>query len=394
MSNKITIFDTTLRDGDQAPGFHFSIREKVKMAEQLYKLGVDVIEAGFPNSSEGDFDATERISEVFSSYGPIVCGLSRARDEDIDAVAEASKKAKRRRIHTFIATSDEHIRNKLNSTRESIIEKAVKGVERARGYTDDVEFSCEDFSRSDLGYVVDVVSEVIKAGAGTINLPDTVGFASPEEMKYFISYVIDRVRARGLDAIFSSHNHNDLGLATANTLAAIAGGVRQVEVTINGIGERAGNASLEEVVMAMKIKKIAECGINTEYLTETSKMCQEFTGSPCQRNKAIVGKNAFAHEAGIHVDGVLKNKSNYEIMPPEMVGGKTRIVYGSRIGINGLKWVYSMRGIDLDSQAGAVYREFKRIADVKKSPDERDLLRALEMAGVSSAGFKFIEIEN
>jgi 2-isopropylmalate synthase len=391
MTNKIIIFDTTLRDGDQAPGFHFSIQEKVRMAQQLYKLGVDIIEVGFPKSSGGDFEAARQISELFSMYGPIICGLSRAVDGDIDQVAEATKRARRRRIHTFIATSDWHIKDKLNSTREKVIAKAVNAVRRAREYTDDVEFSCEDFSRSDLDYIVDVTSEVIRAGAITINLPDTVGFASPEEMKYSISYVIDRVRARELEAVFSVHNHNDLGLATANTLAGVAGGARQVEVTVNGIGERAGNAALEEVVMAMKVKKIGECGIKTEYLTETSKMCQDFTGSPCQRNKAIVGDNAFAHEAGIHVDGVLKNKNNYEIMPPEMIGAETKIVYGSRIGMNGLKWVYSIRGIDLDGQIESVYREFKRIADVKKNPDEKDLIKALEMAGVCSEGFRFIE---
>ena len=388
--DKLIVFDTTLRDGDQAPGFHFSKAEKLEFAKQLYKLNVDVIEAGFAKSSRGDLEAVRDISEMFSQYGPRVCSLARAVDADIEDAARAVERANRNRIHTFIATSDLHIKEKLKSTREKVLEKSISAVRKARQYVDDVEFSCEDFSRSDRDYIVSVVSEAISAGAGTINLPDTVGIFDPFEARESVKYIIEKVRSKGLDAIFSIHNHNDLGLATANTLAGIQAGARQVEATINGIGERAGNAALEEIVMAMKLKTNYEFNVNPIYLKETSDLCSRFVGKKPQLNKAIVGDNAFAHEAGIHVDGMTKNGNTYEPFPPEMVGAKRRIVYGSRIGMNGLRWVYSQRGITFnDSEIPLVYGHFKEIADHKKDVDESDLFTALDRAGLADRGSLF-----
>src|SRR5215213_6043539 len=334
MADRITIFDTTLRDGEQAPGFSLTVPEKLQLARQLDALGVDVIEAGFPIASEADAEAVRTVAAGVRR--PVIAALARCRRDDIDRAGQSIAPAARSRIHTFIATSDLHLARKLNITREACLEAAVAAVTQARGYTDDVQFSAEDATRSDLDFLCRVIESVIEAGATTINLPDTVGYATPDEIVAFFTTVLERVPNAGR-AVFSAHCHDDLGLAVANTLVSLQAGVRQVECTINGIGERAGNASLEEIVMATRVRADRlpfETGIQTPLLFATSQMLSALTGEPVQANKAIVGRNAFAHEAGIHQDGMLKDRRTYEIMTPESVGQSvsSRLVLGRHSG--------------------------------------------------------------
>ncbi len=376
--DKIIIFDTTLRDGDQASGFHLLKEEKIELAKQLAKLGVDVIEAGFAASSQGDYEAVNEIAKtVGTPDGPIICSLSRAVDSDIEKAAMAIQPAHKKRIHTFIATSDIHIKDKFKKDREWVIERTINAVKLARSFVEDVEFSCEDFGRTDADYTIEVVSEAIKAGAGTINLPDTVGWLTPSETYEKVKYVIEGVRKRGLDAIFSVHNHNDFGMATATTIEAVRAGARQVEVTVNGIGERAGNTSLEEIVAILKTRKLGECGIKTEFIGETSKMLSRLTGIYPQPNKAIVGKNAFSHEAGIHQDGIIKERETYETMDPKDFGVESILTFGPRSGKNALREKYKQLGIIFSEEEfeKVVYR-FKRLADNKKEVDDADLILA------------------
>jgi len=295
------IFDTTLRDGEQSSGFHMLPEEKLQIAKQLSKLGVDIIEAGFAISSPGDFESINQIAkEVGTPDGPIICSLARAVEEDVEAAAKAIEPAHKKRIHTFIATSQIHIEGKFKKTKEWVIEQAVKAIKKAKTYVDDVQFSCEDFGRTDKDYTVEVVTEAINAGATTINLPDTVGWLTPSECYEKVKYVIEKIREKGLDAIFSVHNHNDFGMGTATSIEAFKAGARQIECTINGIGERAGNTSMEEIVAILKERNIGKTNINTQLIGESSKLLSKITKIYPQPNKAIVGKNAFAHEAGIH----------------------------------------------------------------------------------------------
>ena len=317
---RIVIFDTTLRDGEQAPGFTMDVPDKVTMARALDALGVDIIEAGFPIASPADSEAVLQISREVRR--PVIAALARCRTQDIEEAARALESADRKRIHTFIATSDLHLTRKLRITRDACLEAAVSAVRLARRFTDDVEFSAEDATRSDSDFLCRVIEAVVREGCGTVNLPDTVGYSTPEETRSFFEDI--RARVPNADRIvFSAHCHDDLGLAVANSLAAIQGGVRQVECTINGIGERAGNASVEEIVMVLRVRSDRfpyTTGIQTTALYETSQLLTRLTSEPVQANKAIVGRNAFAHEAGIHQDGVLKDPTTYEIMRPEDVG--------------------------------------------------------------------------
>ena len=383
--NRIIIFDTTLRDGEQASGFHMFPDEKIQIAKQLAKLGVDVIEAGFAASSSGDFQAIYDIAkEVGTKDGPIICSLARAVEGDIDAAARALEPAVKKRIHTFIATSDIHITEKLKKTREWVLEQTISAVKKARSYVEDVEFSCEDFGRSDLDYVVEVVSGAIRAGAGTINLPDTVGYLTPGEEYQKIKYVIDKIRERNLDAIFSVHNHNDLGLASANSIAAINAGARQIECTINGIGERAGNTALEEIVAILNTRGIGKSNVKNELIGETSRLVSEITGVYPQPNKAVVGENAFSHEAGIHLHGVQNNALTYEIMKPEDYGMKSKRTLGPRSGRNALIKRYGELGIKLNEQEiEDAYNNFINIADKKKLIDDADVISAIKNEKIS-----------
>jgi len=388
--DNIVIFDTTLRDGDQAKGFHFKPQEKIEIARQLVRLGVDVIEAGFGASGK-DYEVVDRISREFgTSDGPIMCSLARTNKKDIEYAARAIERAKKKRIHTFIATSDIHLNDKLKKSKEQVIEMAVSAVRMAKNSTNDVEFSCEDFGRTDLDYAADIISEAIKAGATTINLPDTVGWMYPSETYERVKSTIDRVRSKGLDAIFSVHNHNDLGMATANTIEGIRAGARQVEVTMNGIGERAGNTALEEVVAAILIRKLGNCGINTKLIGETSRLVAKYSSKP-QPNKAIVGANAFSHEAGIHQDGMIKSQSTYEIMRPEDFGVESVITLGPRSGRRGINQGYQQIGINLGGQElnDAVDR-FKVITEEKKEADHADLVLALGNDPIIPERFKFV----
>ena len=376
MSEKVIIFDTTLRDGEQSPGASMNIEEKMQMARQLARLGVDVIEAGFPIASEGDFLAVKEIAQEIK--GPIIAGLARTTKPDIDRAWEALKHAERFRIHTFIATSDIHVKYKLRKTREEVLEDAINAVKRARNYTDDVEFSPEDAGRSNLDFLCKVLEEVIKAGAVTINIPDTVGYTIPWEFGELIAQIRNRVP--NIDkAVISVHCHNDLGLAVANSLSAIKNGARQVECTINGIGERAGNASLEEIVMAIKTRKdlfnYVHTGIKTEEIYRTSRLLTQLTGLIVQRNKAIVGENAFAHEAGIHQDGVLKEKLTYEIMTPESIGRSSNdLVLGKHSGRHAFRKRLEELGYQLsEEQLNEAFKRFKDLADKKKEIYEEDL---------------------
>ncbi|MCX6607870.1 MAG: 2-isopropylmalate synthase [Acidobacteria bacterium] len=366
MNQRIHIFDTTLRDGEQSPGCSMTVPEKMKMAAKLVELGVDIMEAGFPIASHGDFEAVDAISREFGNGDLTVAALARSTRLDVERAGEALKRAKRARIHTFIATSDIHLQYKLRKSREQVLEEAVKAVELARTYTDDVEFSAEDASRTDPDYLEQVSLAVVAAGASTVNLPDTVGFSVPTEYAAFIGRV---VRAIGDKAIVSVHCHDDLGLAVANSLAAVEAGARQIECTINGIGERAGNCSLEEIVMIFKTRQSIlpyETRINTEHLFSASQLLTSMITFGPQPNKAIVGDNAFAHEAGIHQDGYLKNKSTYEIIDPKTVGvPEGRLVLGKHSGRHAM----ASRCLELGfldftkEEIDAIYQGFTALAD-------------------------------
>lgn len=375
MIEKVYIFDTTLRDGEQSPGASMNTAEKVRLATQLEKLGVDVIEAGFPAASEGDFEAVSEVAKKITNSE--VAALCRATVADIDRAWKAVRHAAHPRIHTFLATSDIHMKYKLNMSRDEVVEAAVAAVKFARTFTDNVEFSAEDGSRSDRDFLCRVFEAVIEAGARTVNLPDTVGYAIPEEFGELVKYVIAHTPSIK-KAILSVHCHNDLGLATANTLAAIKAGARQAEVTINGIGERAGNTSLEEVVMALNTRPTyapVTTGIQTNRIYQISRMVSMITGMMVQPNKAIVGANAFAHEAGIHQDGVLKNPMTYEIMRPETVGlNANRMVLGKHSGKHALLTHIKSMGYDLsDEELKIVFKKFKDLADKKKTVVDEDL---------------------
>jgi 2-isopropylmalate synthase len=375
MTDRLVIFDTTLRDGEQAPGFSMRVDEKVRLAVELEALGVDVIEAGFPIASEDDSEAVRRVAEVVKT--PVVAALARCAPGDIDRAADAIVPARRGRIHTFIATSDLHLTHKLRMSRETCLDAAVAAVRRARARTDDVEFSAEDATRSDLDFLCRVVESVIDAGATTVNLPDTVGYSTPEEVGAFFRAVMGRV-PNADRAVFSAHCHDDLGLAVANTIAAIAAGARQVECTINGIGERAGNASLEEIVMITQVRADrmpVKTGIRTPHLFAASQLLTELTGERVQANKAIVGRNAFAHEAGIHQDGMLKDRRTYEIMRPEDVGVQTSIVLGKHSGRHAVQKTCERLGLVLSRRdLDEVYRRMVSLADRQKTISDDDLI--------------------
>jgi 2-isopropylmalate synthase len=376
MTDRVLIFDTTLRDGEQSPGASMNIDEKMMLAEQLERLRVDVIEAGFPISSDGDFEAVRSIAEKIRTI--TIAGLARAAKGDIDRCWEAVKLAAKPRIHVFLATSDIHLKYKLKKTREEVLAEAHKAVAYARSLCPDVEFSAEDSTRSDLPFLAKVVEAVIEAGASVVNIPDTVGYTIPTEYAERIKYLRKHVPNFG-KAILSVHCHNDLGLAVANSLMAVQNGVRQVECTVNGIGERAGNASLEEIVMALRTRKDLfgiETGINTEEIYPSSAMVTNLTGLIVQPNKAIVGKNAFAHEAGIHQDGVIKEKLTYEIMRPEDVGIKeSKLVMGKHSGRHALRNKYEELGFHLsDAELEKAFILLKKVADKKKDVYDEDLI--------------------
>jgi len=374
--NRIIIFDTTMRDGEQSPGASMSLEEKIQISRVFDELGIDIIEAGFPIASPGDFEAVTAISKILKNSIP--AGLSRHTKKDIDACHEALKHAKRFRIHTFISTSQLHMKHKLNKTPEQVVESIKEHVTYARKFTDDVEWSCEDGTRTDMDFMCKTVELAIKCGAKTINIPDTVGYSLPSEFKKIIETLINKVP--NIDkAILSTHCHNDLGLAVANSLAGVAAGARQVECTINGIGERAGNAALEEIVMAMKTRPDLmpfKTGINTQLLSKASKVVSNATGFPVQFNKAIVGKNAFAHESGIHQDGMLKNRNTYEIMTPESVGvKKTSLVMGKHSGRHAFKDKLTDLGYSniTDDVIQTAFGKFKILADKKKHVYDEDI---------------------
>ena len=394
--DRVIIFDTTLRDGEQAPGFSMNTMEKLEMARQLARLQVDVIEAGFPISSAEDFEATREVARQVGTLEnpPIICGLSRVGLADIDRCWEAVKYARKPRIHTFVATSDIHLKYKLRKTRAEILKAAQDAVRHARGYCEDVEFSPEDASRSDFGYMCDVLSAVIEAGAGTINIPDTVGYAIPREWGERIARIRETVR--GVDrVVLSVHCHNDLGQAVANSLTAIMSGARQVECTINGIGERAGNASLEEVVMALRTRKDffgLDSRVKTEEIFKSSRLLSHITGVHVQPNKAVVGENAFAHEAGIHQDGVLKEKLTYEIMRPEDIGRPSnKLVLGKHSGRHALAARLKALGFDLAGpDLDRAFKAFKDLADRKKEVYDEDLMAIVtdEVTATGAAGYE------
>ena len=366
MNDKIVIFDTTLRDGEQAPGIALSPDQKVAIAHQLARLGVDVIEAGFPVSSPGDFDAVTRISQEVT--GPVIAALARTEAADIDRAGEAIKHADMSRIHVFLATSPIHMEHKLRMNEEEVMAAVRTGVARARDYTDDVEYSPEDATRSDPDFVIAVCQTAVESGATTINIPDTVGFATPSEYASTISRVMTEVKGEREEVVISTHCHNDLGLAVANSLAAVGAGARQVEGAINGIGERAGNTSTEEIVMALTVRKDAfgvEIGVTTEEIVETSRMVAEKTGYPVQYNKAVVGRNAFAHESGIHQHGVLRKRETYEIMDPVSVGSPgSSIVMGKHSGRAAFKHTLDGMGVELSSSPfEQAFARMKRVAD-------------------------------
>ncbi|QQS49931.1 MAG: 2-isopropylmalate synthase [Bacteroidota bacterium] len=374
MSEKLYIFDTTLRDGEQVPGCQLNTVEKIEVAKALELLGVDIIEAGFPISSPGDFKSVVEISKAVKN--PTICALTRAVEKDIDVAAEALKSAKRGRIHTGIGTSPYHIKYKLNSNEDEIVERAIAAVKYAKKYVEDVEFYAEDAGRSENAYLARVIEAVIKAGATVVNIPDTTGYCFPHEFGEKIKYLVDHV-PNIHKAIISTHCHNDLGMATANTLAGVLNGARQVEVTINGIGERAGNTSLEEVVMSIKSRKnlAIETGINTRQIYKTSRLVSSLMNMPVQPNKAIVGKNAFSHSSGIHQDGVLKNRENYEIIDPVEVGvSESSIDLTARSGRAALKHRLQLLGYEFETEElNKIYDDFLELADKKKGVNDEDL---------------------
>ena len=376
MSNRLFIFDTTLRDGEQVPGCQLNTVEKIQVAKALESLGVDVIEAGFPVSSPGDYNSVIEISKAVT--WPSICALTRAVEKDIDVAAEALRYAKRKRIHTGIGTSDYHIKYKFNSTREEILERAIACVKYAKKHVEDVQFYAEDAGRTDNEYLARVVEAVIKAGATVINIPDTTGYCLPAEFGAKIKYLIDHVD--GIDKVtIATHCHNDLGMATANTISVILNGARQAEVTINGIGERAGNTSLEEVAMIFKSHKDLDIttNINTTKIYKTSRMVSSLMNMPIQPNKAIVGRNAFAHSSGIHQDGVLKNRESYEIIDPKDVGieDPNSIVLTARSGHAALKHRLQVLGIEMSKEElDVAYQEFLKLADRKKNITDDDIM--------------------
>lgn len=377
--NDVCVFDTSLRDGEQSPGFSLTDSQKLRMAAALRDLKVDVIEAGFAASSRGDFDAVRRIASDID--GPVICSLARANKADIVAAAEALAPARRKRIHVFIATSPIHRKAKLRKTRDQVLKSAVEAVALARNFTDDVQFSAEDASRTEMDFLTEVIGMTIAAGASTVNLPDTVGYLMPEEMFDQISTI--RKKVPNIDkATISVHCHDDLGMAVANSLAAIRAGARQVECTVNGIGERAGNASLEEVVMALKTRNNLfglQTNVDTTQLYKTSVLLAELTGQPVPRNKAIVGKNAFAHEAGIHQHGMLRDPRTYEIMLPQDVGvPESTLVLGKHSGRHAVSVRLFNLGHKLDSnEFERLFVDFKRLADQRKEVTDSDLNRLL-----------------
>ncbi|MEW6172311.1 MAG: 2-isopropylmalate synthase [Bacillota bacterium] len=377
---RIYIFDTTLRDGEQSPGVNLNVKEKVQIARQLVRLGVDIIEAGFPIASPGDFAAVTEIAR--NVKGSTIAALARARFADIDRAWEALQGAEQPRIHTFISTSDIHLKHQLKMSREQVLEAARESVKRAKGYTSDVEFSAMDASRSDIDYLCQVLAAAIEAGATVLNIPDTVGYAVPEEFGEFIRTI--RERTPGIEkAIISVHCHNDLGLAVANTLAAIRNGARQAEVAVNGIGERAGNAALEELVMGLYARRSLyqmETGIRTEEIFRTSKLVTALTGMAVQPNKAVVGKNAFAHESGIHQDGVLKEPTTYEIIDPKVIGiPQSRIVLGKLSGRHAFKTRLAELGYTLtEDELNEAFARFKELCDRKKTITDDDLQVLME----------------
>ena len=380
-STRITVFDTTLRDGEQAPGFSMDVPAKLAMARALDALGVDIIEAGFPIASPADSEAVRQIAH--SVRRPIIAALARTRRQDIEEAARSLEPADRKRIHTFLATSDLHLTAKLHISREECLAVAVDAVTLARGFTDDVEFSAEDATRSDRDFLCAVIEAVIRAGCTTVNLPDTVGYATPDELREFFTDIIARV-PNADRAVFSAHCHNDLGLAVANSLAAVQGGVRQVECSINGIGERAGNASLEEFVMALRVRPDRlpyDTGINSPALFDASQLLSQITSEPVQANKAIVGRNAFAHEAGIHQDGVLKDVRTYEIMRPEDVGQSisSRLVLGRHSGRHAVQSRCETLGFTLShDEVDQVYRAVISLGEHRKAIADNDLRRIVE----------------
>jgi 2-isopropylmalate synthase len=385
--NRVVVFDTTLRDGEQSPGASMTPQEKLRMAHQLDALGVDVIEAGFPISSPADAESVRTIAREVRR--PVIAALARCNPEDIDAAGDVLEAAERGRLHVFIATSDLHLNRKLRITREQCLDRAVAAVERARRYTDDVEFSAEDATRTDIAFLCRVIEAAMDAGATTINLPDTVGYAYPAEYKTMFE-AIRKAVPRTREIVLSAHCHDDLGLAVANSLAAIEAGVRQVECTVNGIGERAGNAALEEIVMALRTRRDAFAyGTNvvTEEIWRSSQLLAYLTGLHPQANKAIVGRNAFAHEAGIHQDGVLKERTTYEIMTPQSVGVReTNLVLGKHSGRNALAQRYRVLGYELDdAELNHAYNYFKLLADQKKTILDEDLIAILHQGTVDEA---------
>ena len=379
----VQIFDTTLRDGEQVPGCKLDTQNKLIIAERLDELGVDVLEAGFPISSPGDFDSVVKISQLIKKSR--VCGLTRAVKKDIEVAADALKEAKKPRIHTGIGTSDSHIKYKFNSDRESILERAVAAVSYAKSFVEDVEFYAEDAGRTDSEYLARVCEAVIKAGATVLNIPDTTGYCLPHEYGAKIKYLMENVN--GIDkATLSCHCHNDLGLATANSMAGVLNGARQIECTINGIGERAGNTSLEEVVMIMRQHPDLnlDTHINSKLLYSTSQLVSESMGMPIQPNKAVVGANAFAHSSGIHQDGVIKKRETYEIMDPKDVGvTESAIVLTARSGRAALAYRAKNIGFELDKlQLDKVYTEFLKVADQQKEVFDDDIPKIIESCGL------------
>jgi len=377
---KVLIFDTTLRDGEQSPGASLSINEKLEIAYQLAALGVDIIEAGFPVSSPAQFEATRLIAEQVQ--GPVIAALARASEGDIDSAAKAIASAQKKRIHTFIATSPVHMKYKLKKTPDEVLKMAVHAVEYAKTFVEDVEFSPEDACRSDIYFLIEVLTAVIEAGATTLNIPDTVGYALPDEYGRLIAEL--KAKVPGIDkCVISTHCHNDLGMAVANSLAGVRNGARQVECTVNGLGERAGNAALEEIVMAIRTRadffttdgQPLTTGINTKEIYRTSQLVSQLTGFVIQPNKAIVGANAFAHEAGVHVDGILKERSTYEIMTPETIGlSGSRMVLGRHTGRHGFAQRCRELGFTLnDKEMEHAYRRFLEIADKKKEVFDEDI---------------------
>ena len=396
MNNRIRFFDTTLRDGEQAPGYSMNIEEKVRMAHQLEALGVDIIEAGFAIASPGDFESVRSISAAVER--PVVASLCRALVKDIDAAYEAVKGAKHPRIHTFLATSDLHLEYKLKMTREQALARAIDAVKYARNKCDNVEFSLEDASRTDKDYMCQVVEAVIKAGATTVNLPDTVGYATPKEIYDMVANVMNRVP--NIDqAVVSMHCHNDLGMAVANTLAGIAAGARQAECCICGIGERAGNAALEEVVMNLRTRHDAYgigYNIKTEEIAKTAQLLSKITGVKIAPNKSIVGQNAFAHESGIHQHGVMANVKTYEIMTPESVGvKKTALVLGKHSGQHAFSQRLADLGISVAKDVeDKLFAEFKVLADRKKTIEDRDIIALVDAANGHAAGANDFTLKN